>query len=250
MPTAMSPSTGVGRGAKDSGHEAKDLEIQQLKSMLKANNDEINMLKQIACEADEQHMHHEDVLDKALQEADWMRPELARKTDLLLKMSRRNKSMSKQLGKTNCQMDGQRIKKVELTKALNDKEAKLARLQKSMARLGRNDEQPMDDKIARGFSNLKSDIMQLVRLFFSSCDSVMSFDGEEAEADEEGEGQEGDDEELEELQVRHWVARELHQQFFDLDALFNILGTSVEGGRCLSSGSGREDAPVSDWIDP
>lgn len=85
MPTTMSRSTGVGRGAKDSGHEAKDLEIQQLKSMLKANNDEINMLKQTACEADEQHMHLEDVLDKALQEADWMRPELARKTDLLLK---------------------------------------------------------------------------------------------------------------------------------------------------------------------
>lgn len=199
--------------------------------MLKANNDEINMLRQTACEADEQHMHLEDALDKALQEADWMRPELARKTDLLLKMSRRNKSMSKRLDKTNRQMDGQRIKNVELTKPLNDKEAKLARLQKSMARLGRNDEQPMDDKIAQRFSNLKSDIVQLVRLLFSSCDGVMTFDGEEAEADEEGEGQEGDDEELEELQVRHWVARELHQQFFDLDALFSILGTSVEGGR-------------------
>lgn len=218
--------------------------------MLKANNDEINMLKQTACEADEQHMHLEDVLDKALQEADWMRPELARKTDLLLKMSRRNKSMSKQLDKTNCQMDGQRIKNVELTKALNDKEAKLARLQKSMARLGRNDEQPMDDKIAQRFSNIKSDIMQLVRLLFSSCDGVMTFDGEEAEADEEGEGQEGDDEELEELQVRHWLHGNSTNNSSTSTPSSTFLAHRLRVEGCLSSGSGREDAPVSDWIDP
>lgn len=124
--------------------------------MLKANNDEINMLRQTACEADEQHMHLEDALDKALQEADWMRPELARKTDLLLKMSRRNKSMSKRLDKTNRQMDGQRIKNVELTKPLNDKEAKLARLQKPWLVLVETMSSPWTTRLRRDSATSKA----------------------------------------------------------------------------------------------
>lgn len=55
MPTAMSPPTNVGGEAKDSEHEAKDPEIQQLKAILEANKKEIDMLKKRAWDANEQY---------------------------------------------------------------------------------------------------------------------------------------------------------------------------------------------------
>lgn len=193
------------------------------------------MLKKRAWDANEQYttecdyrMSLEDELEDALQDVYWMRPELARKTDRLQELSHDNKSKSEQLHKAKDQLEEQRIKNVELTKALNEKGAKLASVQQAMARLGRNDEQSIDDEIAQRFSNLKSDIMQFVRHLFSLRKDAATVDEEEDAADEEG-----NDEELEELHVRRWVAEELYNRFFDLDALFKIFGASAEYGSCF-----------------
>lgn len=253
----MGHFTDVGGDAKVSEHNAKDVEIQRLTSMLKAKDEDIDMLQQQAAKANEQfttesdyRMRLERELDGALQQVEYMDRELTGKSYVIHDMSCEHKSQSEQLYKTEDQLEEQRMKNVELNKALNEKGAKLAKLQQSMARLGRNGERPMDDEISQKFNILKSDIMQFVRLLFSLCDGGSIFD-EEDTVDEESTADEGDnEEELKELRARSWIAEEVYQRFFDLDALFRILGTSSRYGRVFEQrlrDSGCTGTLVSVW---
>lgn len=72
-----------------------------------------------------------------------------------------------------------------------------------------------DEDISQKFTRLKNDIMQFVRLFLSMTEKGTT----------SAESEDGLAEELQELSIRAFVARQLHHDFFGNDIVSRIFGT-------------------------
>lgn len=155
---------------------------------------------------------------------------LAKQSDELDSKNRQFQDTSRQLQETLHDLDKTkekceriRLEKIELVKASNEQAAKISSLQQTLARAGRNDEQPTDEDISRKFASLKNDIMQLARLRLSPANTDSS----------SGESEDELAEELNELSARSFVARQLHQDFFSNDVVSRLFEAPSATGQTL-----------------
>lgn len=169
------------------------------------------------------HMAQEKILEEAT-------AKLAKQSDELDSKNRQFQETSRQLQETLHNLDKMkencehiRLEKIELIKASTEKVAKISSLQQTLARAGRNDEQPTDEDISRKFASLKNDIMQFARLRLSSADTDSS----------SGESEDELAEELNELNTRGFVARQLHQDFFSNDIVSRLFEPPTATGQTL-----------------
>jgi len=146
---------------------------------------------------------------------------VAAQDDELNRKNRQLQELSRQLDETKAQWERARTRNVGLIKFLNQQGAKMATLKQTLARAGRNDEQPTDDEISRRFTSLKNGIMQLVRLRSTPADV----------AGPSGESEDDAADELLELERRKDIAQQLHHDFFDTDILLQIYSTPAASGQ-------------------
>jgi hypothetical protein len=213
------------RGPRAAGNHAGS-EVRQPDSMLDARTNRNKKMK--VQNSHEQHMTGE--ISRTSFEEDWKLKEaslvglartVATQDDELNRKNRQLQELSRQLDMTKAQWEGARTQNVELIKSLNEQGAKISTLKQTLARAGRNDEQPTDEEISRRFTSLKRDIMQFVRLRSTPADMTgPSGESEDDAADE-----------LLELERRKEVAQQLHHDFFDADILLQIFTTPAASGQ-------------------